>query len=181
MEPRNLTILTINLTYTKICFASHNPLKHIFIPIIIILNNFVKLWTNIPAKGLHFKLHPTNVTFNAFEKINRLVINRTFNLCFSINLLTWKKKFQPTFHNEQNHILYILIRTKIKPTKSKSSNPFVRTSTILNTISQSHCTNQVKAWKKGPQNEIQNENTSNKTTNIKRNSKSIDHLITKKN
>jgi hypothetical protein len=68
---------------------------------------------------------------------------------------------------------------KKKPLKSKSLKPFATTSTILNTISQSHHTNQVRARKKRPQNIIQNENANKKTTNIKTNSKHISRLIAK--
>lgn len=68
-----------------------------FILIIIIVNTSVKPWTSISTKGLHFRLHLADATFIALNKINRFVINRTFNLHFPINLITWKNNFSPPF------------------------------------------------------------------------------------
>jgi hypothetical protein len=63
--------------------------RHIrFIPIIIIVNASTRPWTSIPTKGLHFKLHPTNETFNAFNKINNSSSIKSFNLRFLVNLFT---------------------------------------------------------------------------------------------
>jgi hypothetical protein len=148
-EPRNLTTLTISRTYTQICFTSHNPLKHIFIPIIVILNNLLIPWTSIPAKGLHFKLHLVDATFNASTKsTNSSSIGHS--ICISPSIFSPSKtNFNPPFKMIKSRSYTSWYgQKKKKPPKSKSSKPFATTSTILNTMFQSHHTNQVRARKK---------------------------------
>ncbi len=89
--------------YTTVLHFTQSFEKQItFIPIIIIVNVSISSWTSILAKGFHSKLHLVDATLNALDKINRLVINRTFQFVFcdqsshlgktiSAHPLKWKK------------------------------------------------------------------------------------------
>ncbi len=72
-----------------------------FIPIIMILNTSMKPWTNIPAKELHLKLHPTNATSMPLTKsIDLSLVGHSIWVFWSI-FSPRKPNFNPPFKMEK--------------------------------------------------------------------------------
>jgi len=72
-----------------------------FRPNIIIFNTSMRPWTNIPAKGLHFKLHLANATSMPLTKsIDSSSIRRSIWVFWSI-FSPGKPNFNPPFKKEE--------------------------------------------------------------------------------
>jgi hypothetical protein len=90
---------------TLLCFTQSLETHIRFIPIIVIVNVFARPCANIPTKGLHFKLHPTNETFNALNKIYNFIIN---------------KNIQSTFLDQSSHLAKTILAHLLKWKETKS-------------------------------------------------------------